>query len=246
MQKDVFISEYLAEKITYFKFHRSVDSLHYKKFCIGYLVKGSAEYLCDGVKYSLKEGDLIYIPKNSVCVSLWEGSPDIVFYSVNFDVSYGEGMEQFGMQVVGGIEEPLLATMVAESAGHYMKSLGHFYILLDQLFSKMEKGCSGKLHMIAPAVQYLKENCATRTSVEKLAKLCNLSVSGLYIYFKKELGCTPVQYKNNLLIQRAAQLLLDGELSVEETARKLGFSSMAYFRSLFKNLTGKLPKEFKK
>ena len=246
MQKDVFISEYFAERITYFESHKSVDSLHYKKYCIGYLVKGNAEYLCDGVKYSLKEGDLIYIPKNSVCVSLWEGSPDIVFYSVNFDVRFGEGMELFGMQVVEGIEELLLATMVAEFDDHYMKSLGYFYILLDQLFSKLKEGHSGAPHMIAPAVRYLKENCTAKTSVAELAKLCNLSVSSLYIYFKGELGCTPVQYKNNLLIQRAAQLLLDGDFSVEETAKQLGFSSMAYFRSLFKNLTGKLPKEFKK
>ena len=246
MQKNVFISEYLAKKITYFKTHKSVDSLHYKKFCIGYLVRGSAEYLCDGVKYSLREGDLVYIPKNSVCVSLWEGSPDIVFYSVNFDVPYGEGMEQFGMQVLEGIEETLLADMVEELDCHYMKSLGYFYILLDQLFSKLKKKHPGAPHMIAPAVAYLKENFTAKITVEELAKLCNLSVSSLYVYFKAELGCTPVQYKNNLLIQRAAQLLLDGGLSVEEAAKQLGFSSMTYFRKLFKQLTGKLPKEFKR
>ena len=79
-----------------------------------------------------------------------------------------------------------------------------------------------------------------------LAGLCNLSVANFYVHFKAEMGCTPIKYKNNLLIQKGADLLLNHGMSVEETAKLLGFSSTAYFRRLFLKFTGKLPKEFKK
>lgn len=46
------ITDYSAEKITYHKVHKSVDSLHYEKACIGYLLQGSAEYLCEGMPHS--------------------------------------------------------------------------------------------------------------------------------------------------------------------------------------------------
>ncbi len=246
MKKEIFITHYLAEKIQYFGTHRTADAIHYKNPCIGYVVEGSAEYICDGKKYLLEKGDLVYIPKKSKCISLWKGDPDIVFYSINFDHLYAEDMELIDLQVVRGIDGSYFENMVLFMKEHYMKSLGWFYMLLDDLLPLLKKNEYKRTSAVRFAVNYLEENYMAKISAEKLAGMCNLSVSRFYAHFKDEMGCTPVEYKNNLLIQQAANLLLHHGLSVEETAERLEFSSAAYFRRLFKKLTGKLPRELKK
>lgn len=246
MKKDVFITRYLAEKIQYFGTHRTADAIHYKNPCIGYVVEGSAEYICDGKKYLVGKGELVYIPKKSKCISLWKGDPDIVFYSINFDHLYAEDMELFDFQVVRGIDGSYFENMVRFMKEHYMKSLGWFYMLLDELSSRLRKNAGKRISAVSSAVNYLEENYMAKISAEKLAGMCNLSVSSFYAHFKDEMGCTPVEYKNNLLIQQGANLLLHHRLTVEEAAAQLGFSSAAYFRRLFKKFTGKLPRELKR
>lgn len=246
MKKDVYITHYLAEKIQYFGMHKTADAIFYKTACIGYVVAGSAEYICEGKKYLVEKGDLVYIPKKSKCISIWKGDPDIIFYSVNFDYSYAEGMERLDFQIVKGIEDHYFENMVCDVNAHYMKSLGWFYMLLDELSSRLRKNAGKRISAVSSAVNYLEENYMAKISAEKLAGMCNLSVSSFYAHFKDEMGCTPVEYKNNLLIQQGANLLLHHRLTVEEAAAQLGFSSAAYFRRLFKKFTGKLPRELKR
>ena len=244
--RDVFITYYSAEKIQYYKIHKTADALYYETACIGYVVEGSAEYICDGKKYFVAKGDLVYIPKKSKCISIWKGDPDIVFHSVNFDYLYNEDMELIDFQVLQGVDGACFNTMVLLMKDHYMKSLGNFYMVLDDLCHLLKKNEHKKMSAIKCAINYLEENYISKVSVATLAGMCNLSVSSFYTHFKDETGCTPVEYKNNLLIQNAANLLLRHGLSVEETAERLGFSSTAYFRRLFKKFTGKLPRELKK
>lgn len=245
MMRELYIAYYRAKRIQYHKTHRTTDAIHYKNPCIGYVVEGSAEYICDGKKYSVSKGDLVYIPKGSKCISIWKGDPDIVFYSVNFDYLCDEDMQRIDFQIVKGIEDNHFSSMALLMEEHCMKSLGHFYMLLDDLVPLLKKNEYKRTSAVRFAVEYLEENYMSKISTEDLARMCNLSVSSFYAHFKDEMGCTPVEYKNNLLVQKAADLLLHHGLTVAETAEQLGFSSTTYFSRLFKKFTGKLPRELK-
>lgn len=246
MNKNVFITDYLAEKIQYFKTHKTADAIYYEKACIGYLVEGSAEYICDGKKYYVSKGDLIYIPKKSKCISIWKGNPDIVFYSINFDYIYTNDVSVMDFQILKGIEDRYFQDMVCLIKDHYMKSLGLFYVLLDAIMPMLKVNPVKRSSTVQRAVNYLHEHHTVKINTVELAGLCNLSVSSFYGHFKEEMGCTPVEYKNNLVVQKAAELLLYQGLTVAETAEQLGFSSSAYFSKLFKKITGKLPSELSK
>ena len=72
-----------------------------------------------------------------------------------------------------------------------------------------------------------------------------MSESTLYHLFRRYLGTTPVNYRNELRIERSLELLESG-MSVERTAEEVGFNSSVYFRSVFMNSTGMTPSEYRK
>ena len=52
--------------------------------------------------------------------------------------------------------------------------------------------------------------------------------------------------KQEILCEKAVQLLTTTDLSVEEISNRLLFSSSSYFRKIFKKYTGKTPRQIRK
>ena len=82
-------------------------------------------------------------------------------------------------------------------------------------------------------------------SIENLAELLGVSSSYFNRLFVKETGLTPLGYLNHLRIAHAALLLSDTILSVDEVAKKCGFSCGNYFCKVFRKALGYSPSEFR-
>ena len=64
--------------------------------------------------------------------------------------------------------------------------------------------------------------------------------------FKAVTGAAPLQYINNLKIEKARQMLLDSEdISVKEICDILNFYSLPYFYKVFKEHTGLTPMKYR-
>ncbi|RAP77131.1 AraC family transcriptional regulator [Paenibacillus montanisoli] len=74
-----------------------------------------------------------------------------------------------------------------------------------------------------------------------------LRISRGYFFelFKHATGLPPIQYINQFRINRAKDDLRNSTISVTEIAEKHRFSSVHYFSKLFRQLTGKSPREFR-
>lgn len=57
---------------------------------------------------------------------------------------------------------------------------------------------------------------------------------------------TPTEFKQRVLINKAAELLQTTDLPIEEISWRLGFSSPSYFRKIFKKYHTESPREFRK
>jgi AraC-like DNA-binding protein len=57
---------------------------------------------------------------------------------------------------------------------------------------------------------------------------------------------TPYQYYIHIKIHKAEELLGDKNISVKETARRMGFEDQLYFSRIFKQKTGITPSDWKK
>ncbi len=84
-------------------------------------------------------------------------------------------------------------------------------------------------------------------SNDECAKICLMSKDHFIRIFKSATGLTPVQFKKNIIIARAKNLLLKTNLSITSIAISSGFSDYPlYFNRLFKNETGYYPSDFRK
>ena len=212
-----FINYFKCIDCHYLDRHTAGTLVVFKHPCIGYLLKGHGEFLYEGKKYEANEGDLVYIARGSRYYSVWTGEPDIHFYSINYSFSKSDEIDKYPFQIVRDIDGELLKEIMDNYETSPMRSIGLFYLFHNNLYNKLYIGKTFKnADTLLPALIYISENYTKKISVEHLAGICNLSESHFFSRFKKHMGCTPIQYKNNLTIQKALDLLSNTDKTIEE------------------------------
>ncbi|WP_316825893.1 MULTISPECIES: AraC family transcriptional regulator [Pedobacter] len=96
------------------------------------------------------------------------------------------------------------------------------------------------------SISYMKKNIETKFRVEDLANQQHISVSHYSRLFKQKTGASPINYFNQLKIQKACQFLYFTEYSIKEICAQLGFDDPYYFSRLFKEIIGSAPSQYKK
>lgn len=225
--------------------HHTKNVQHsFRNPCIGYLLKGEGEFLYKGKKYYAKKGDLIYIAAGTRYYSFWYGNPEIEFYSIDFRFNVNSAYSEYRFQIVKDFEIEFFDKMYeAENSLQLMSAL---YSILSGLYPKMKKEQSFKNSTITPALDYIETHFKENFSIKALARLCNLSESHFFALFKKQTELSPIQYKHNLLVQNAIDMLTMTDKTIEEISEELNFSSSNYFRKIFFSVTGHMPKEYRK
>lgn len=98
---------------------------------------------------------------------------------------------------------------------------------------------------IDPLVTYAKTFISQRfrelPKVEVVAAAAGISKRSLEVRFQKATGETVHGYITRLRIDEACRLLRDGEATIEEAARLLGYSSVGYFSNAFLREVGVRP-----
>ena len=77
--------------------------------------------------------------------------------------------------------------------------------------------------------------------VKEAAEIASVSLSHCHRVFHHVYGISPKQYVSSLRLAEAKKLLLEPELSIEEVAFRIGFSSLSDFSRQFKRWTGQSP-----
>ncbi len=99
---------------------------------------------------------------------------------------------------------------------------------------------------IARAVQHMNRNYDSDFTLQDYADLCCMSKYHFLRVFERIVGSTPLNYRNDIRLEHACDLLLEERLSIEEIGSMVGYSSASYFSVAFKQKYGLSPKQYQK
>jgi RpiB/LacA/LacB family sugar-phosphate isomerase len=94
-------------------------------------------------------------------------------------------------------------------------------------------------------LEYVKENIEKDLSVADMSEVVGMSQYYFSKLFKMSTGTTPHQYVMRQRVERAQELLRDGNTALVEVATQVGFETQSHFTSVFRRLVGITPKKFR-
>jgi AraC-like DNA-binding protein len=232
-----------------------------REYSIAYIDRGRGIFECSGKTYNLEPGDVIFIKPgikhryHPLSETGWHE------YWVGFRGSFFDAILKHDL---------LMQDRVFYRPGLNNCIIDNYTLILNEVKAQKPlfqfRACTGILALIAEiltidrrsdqpnhhqkivekAKAIMKANCLDNISMPAIAEQIGASVPLLNEIFKAYTSMTPYQYFIHIKIQKAQDILEQKNISVKETAFRLGFKDQYHFSRFFKSKTGYTPSEWKK
>ncbi len=124
---------------------------------------------------------------------------------------------------------------------YYAELLILIYRYLDEVYLPI-----GTNESLRKAISYIRMNYQMNIMAGDIAAHTNVGERYLRKLFSQYLNLSPVDYLNQIRINKAIELLRNTEMSIKEVCFACGFQSPQYFSRLFKQQMGITPRELTK
>ena len=105
--------------------------------------------------------------------------------------------------------------------------------------------CKADEELINKIIGIIEENITdSNFGVERLSEIINMSRSILHRKIKALTDLSSLDFIRIIRLKRAAELLQEGELRINEISDRVGFQSPSYFAKIFQKQFGVTPTEF--
>ena len=236
---------YIFRIINFSSYHHTDNRCGAPHHYFAYMIKGESRLVSENTEIYAPEGSFFYIPKGLPYQSYWYGSDNVTFVSLGFEHMPWDDETSFVLQNLSCDAE----------TGEKIIKLGHekelnaeglstFFDICAILMSKMKTAAKNTEPQILKRVKnYIEEN--PFASVSEAAAACYASPSYVYKIFRDS-GSTPNEYRQKVICDAAAELLVSTDKKTEEIAELFNLSSASYLRKLLKKHFGKTPREIRK
>jgi AraC-like DNA-binding protein len=94
-------------------------------------------------------------------------------------------------------------------------------------------------------MQYVDDNLGAKITLHGLAAVAGLSRMHFAAQFRAAVGMRPHEYLLKRRIERAEELLRQGDIPLVDVALTVGFQTQAHFTTVFKRFTGETPHQWR-
>lgn len=94
-------------------------------------------------------------------------------------------------------------------------------------------------------VQFVEKNYNRKISLEDIGELVGMSASSVSRFFKKRTRHNFWDYLNGFRIDRAAQMMIETELTISEISYACGFNNISNFNRVFRERIGTTPSDYR-
>ncbi|RDC58741.1 helix-turn-helix transcriptional regulator [Adhaeribacter pallidiroseus] len=95
-------------------------------------------------------------------------------------------------------------------------------------------------------MEILQDKWNEPVTLPELASLTQVHPVTISKHFTRYFACTLGEYRRKLKVNKSLALLRNPHLSLTDVALECGFADQSHFIRIFKEMTGWLPKHFKK
>ncbi len=233
-------------------------------FELTYVDLGAMTTVVDGVRYELKERELmIYGPGQFHTQEISSEGP-CSYVTVIFDMESSQ-FEPLLNRVFPYDKKihTLIKTFILESTSQlpYMNSL-MLCLLQETIIRLLQNDFIGSHaeneHLVTGARQhyqdeflekilaYIDENICKPMTIAEICQKFSLSRSSLQILFKENLNQSPKKYINELKMEKSRQMICEDKYTISEIALMMGFNSIHYFSRAFTQKYHISPSEYSK
>ena len=151
-------------------------------------------------------------------------------------------------EYVMGVFNEILEELTLQKPLYQLKVCADIFSLIAYILASARRRDQPNFYeTIVEKAKYLMEsNIYGEINVSDIAQKIGISASRLNDIFKTYTSMTPYHYYIQIKIRKAETMLEEENISVKETAFRLGFDDQYYFSRLFKNKTAIPPSDWKK
>ena len=124
---------------------------------------------------------------------------------------------------------------------HLMALIG----FLSRCYAHASRHADRPLLRMGEVLSHIEQNCAEPITIRQLTRIAHMSESTLMRTFRRVLGRSPIEHVIRVRIQRAAEMLQQGDVRVTEAAFKCGFSDSNYFSRQFRKVMRTSPRVYR-
>lgn len=117
--------------------------------------------------------------------------------------------------------------------------------IIDDTIEKFIAKERKKDYVIDFIKEYIESHYNEDLYLELFAEKLNLTKEYISLYFKNKTGVNLINYLNEYRVERAKELLMKTELSINEIAQRVGYNAANNFSRIFKQYTGRSPREYR-
>ena len=212
---------------------------------------GSSIYTVGGKEFSLDADNALFLPAGT------EYELDVERFGtctvIEFDAANPtDELTPCGFYIAGDRDIVKSVINVAhfwalKGPAYHSKCLSEIYGVITRISNEaaFASSLAGKYGMIHRSVKYIETNYSNPDLYT--AALAEMSGMGETYYrniFLAVFNTPPTKYIQQYRVDKAKELLVNSELSIDDIAVKVGFANSSYFCKVFKSLTGYTPSEF--
>lgn len=228
---------------------------YYNKFY--YIMSGECYIKIDDSEYIAKKGQLFLLPCNSTQTYHHISDNTISKYWIHFTAMCNNKdlMEQITLPHFIEVKDTdyvtdLFKSIITNNHLSLHEILRRKAYILQLLayyaeHSSVTRETIFKDTKLSVILTYIDENLSREISINELCSISHLHPNYFIRYFKEKTGHPPIEFINNLRINRAKKMLQTQNDPVQVIAYSVGFESSNYFSRLFKKKTGFSPSEYR-
>ena len=221
---------------------RPFNSLSYRKY-------GTVKFNTGDKEFISEPNSITFIPKGqSYCTEVTEDTRMIAIHfnaldEKMFDRPFVIKHQNYQLYQ---LFDSAFKNYSAENDNNF-ESFSYLYKILAEIEKHFIKKQESKINpAILEAKLKIDKNFTNPDfNIESLLSELSVCASHLRSEFRKSYSVSPIEYLKNVRLQNAFSLLASNYYSVEETAKKSGYSSTSYFIQAFRKSTGLSPLKYK-